>query len=73
MKQTANLENWYFIHGVLFGDVYNHPKLNDGSLIRTSEVISISEDLKTAETLNTFYTLGKKLDGLRNESPEVQL
>lgn len=69
MKQTARIENWYVIHGILFGQCYDHPKIPDGSNIQTSGLAKFSSDGKTAETLNTIYSLGEKLGGIRNEHP----
>jgi len=64
-KPNAQLENWVFIGGVLYGEVLNHPRFDDGTLVRTSTVISepTEEPAKEGdviETRNTFYELGKK-------------
>ncbi len=72
MKQSAKIENWYVIHDVLFGTVYDHPKIEDGTEVQTSGYAVFSK-AGFAETRNTIYKLGKKLDGIRNESPEVKL
>lgn len=62
MKQTAKLENWYQIGNSLFGQVYGHPKLPDGTIVQTSEVVHIDYIAKTAETINTEYSLGNKFN-----------
>ncbi len=64
MKQTAHLENWlegvHYGANVLTGIVSGHPKIPNGKRILTSPIIKIDREAKTAETRNTFYTLGKK-------------
>lgn len=70
MKQTARIENWYIIHGVMIGNVFDHPKFEDGTVIRTSTIV---EQTSThIETWNTIYTLGDKIQGMYNEFPEQQ-
>lgn len=61
MKQKARLENWHVINGILFGTVYGHPLLPDGAFIQTSGLAIISDDKKSAETLNTIYELSNTL------------
>jgi hypothetical protein len=72
MKKTARLENWYRIQGILIGQVYGHPAFEDGKAICTSTIMKFGEDGTSAETVNTVYNLGKKLEGIRNESLEDQ-
>lgn len=60
-KQKARIENWSkFASDYLVGDVYGHPKLTDGSHIRTSRIEKMDE--KECVTKNTVYTLGKPFD-----------
>jgi hypothetical protein len=64
-KPTAELKDWsinqsYFTSYVLYGTVYNHkarPDLEDGSYVRTSQIIRIDFEKKEAETKNTIYKL----------------
>jgi hypothetical protein len=65
MKQKATLKNWVkhpFLNSLL-GEVYGHPDkdLPDGELITTSTIVNLDRDNKTAETLNTIYTLEEEL------------
>lgn len=66
MKQRASLNHWCFhiLNGealVLIGEVRGHPRLPDGAFIHTSRVVRLDVEAATAETLNTFYSLGEKL------------
>jgi len=68
-RQTMRLENWSTTgsddpyqppeHQTrrLQGNVYNHPRFNDGRSIRTSSIVSI--DGGTVTTKNSVYTLGE--------------
>ncbi len=60
-KQTAHLENWFYNEAwnCLHGTVSGHPKLGDEVGIRTSSVLKIDYEKRTAETRNTLYTLGE--------------
>lgn len=67
-KPVAELRRWkaclyrkYFI-----GDVYGHPLFLDGTRIRTSRILWRNKEEGWAETLNTVYMLGDKLE----EAPE---
>ena len=58
-KKTARIENWEIIttpqgHRYVVGKVFGHPNAQDGSMIRTSEIVEVI-------TKNTHYLLGKKL------------
>lgn len=67
-KQTARLDRWSkcvgqkngVVYITLSGVVYDHPRLADGTYVNTSVVVSMPDE-KSAETLNTHYTLGDKL------------
>lgn len=69
-KPQVRIEDWHLIGGVLYGNVYDHPRFDDGTTVRTSTVISEPGDEPAKEgdvleTRNTFYTLGKA--GKRDE------
>jgi hypothetical protein len=57
------LENWQLINNHLYGEIHNDEKgrFPDGTPIRTSTLQEINEAEGYAQTLNTRYTLGKKL------------
>lgn len=61
-KQTARLESWIIMNQSVYGTVYGHPLLSDGSEIRTSSIVKLNLEGKTCETLNTNYTLGAPLE-----------
>jgi hypothetical protein len=42
----------------LHGQVYDHPKFNDGDRVTTSVVQAVSQDWKRARSRNTEYILG---------------
>lgn len=68
MKQTALILNWHpYLHG-LRGQVFGHPKFKEGDWIVTSRIIKLDEENKVCETLNTIFTLGKKL----HNAPETE-
>lgn len=60
-KQKATLENWSIdgVQDIAYGNVFGHPKIPDGTYIRTSLIVDIDRDGENiiVETLNTFYTL----------------
>ena len=61
-KQKAKLENWYQVGPVLYGNVYDHPRHEDGNFVRTSRIIFIKKEIGIAETVNTVYILiGKEV------------
>lgn len=69
-KPEVRIEDWYLIGGNLYGKAYDHPRFDDGTLVRTSTVISEPGDEPAQkgdrlETHNTFYTLGEA--GKRDE------
>lgn len=59
----GTLENWklidFYTSGelVIVGDVYGDDNWREGEHIRTSRIVSLTQD--TVETLNTVYKLGK--------------
>lgn len=64
-KPQVRIEDWFLIKGRLYGKAYDHPRFEDGTLVRTSTVISEPGDEPAKEgdvleTRNTFYELGKK-------------
>lgn len=76
-KQTAKLKNWKQItfgeSAYLEGIVSEHPTYPDGQLHRTSEVIYLDWENKTAETRNTIYTLGEQFSPeTRQHDPEKE-
>jgi len=59
--QFARLENWYVgANDLLYGEVYDHPKFNDGDPIVTSRVVRFDKETLQAVTMNTNYVLGKE-------------
>lgn len=63
-KQTARIENWMRSGNQLIGSVRDHARqgdFNPNHVQRTSDLISFDEEAGVAETLNTIYTLGKKI------------
>lgn len=68
-RQKARLENWSLEESpidperrVLWGNVYGHPRFEDGTLVRTSRVVEANVEERWAKTLNTDYTLGISFD-----------
>lgn len=59
-KQEARIENWSFDGVRLRGEVYGHPRIKDGHDVSTSLVQRIDFLRNVAETLNTYYLLGKR-------------
>ncbi len=67
--QKATLENWSVVSFCdeytapeckkynLFGNVYNHPRFENGDFIYTSYIKEVNG--KIVQTYNTEYTLGK--------------
>ena len=69
-KPQVRIENWFLIAGSLYGNAYDHPRFDDGTLVQTSQVITEPGDEPAKEgdvleTRSTFYTLGKA--GQRDE------
>jgi len=58
------LENYVipevFSNGHAFGEIYDDPRFEDGTFVRTSKVIRATE--KELVTKNTTYALGKKAE-----------
>lgn len=74
-KQKARLENWYVGEDdLLYGIVFGHPKIADGTQVSTSRVVSFNPESKKAETLNTHYELGQPLNmsGVKHEHQSIQ-
>lgn len=70
-KKKAHLENWLYSLNefgtpVLFGVVSGHSRIPDGTEVRTSKVLSIDAQARTAETMNTTYTLGRSREDNSN-------
>lgn len=61
-KHTARIDNWFVVGNCLWGNVSKHSlrEFNPDNIQRTSDLISIDENVGTAETENTHYKLGKK-------------
>lgn len=57
-KQRARLVRWRQEGDTLLGIVFDHPKLEDGTYVRTTPLVNIDLENHTAETQNTLYTLG---------------
>lgn len=58
IKQTAQLKNWHEYCGHIYGEVYGHPRFEDGTRVITSSIVS-QRETDTAiiiETRNTIYT-----------------
>lgn len=51
------LKYWFIIGDKLFGNIYNHPRIKDGSFIITSKIVSKEGDL--VYTKNSKYKLLK--------------
>jgi hypothetical protein len=65
-KRKAVLKNWRVRTGsngiwpVLTGDVYGHPKFQDGEAVVTSPVLRLDIPGGMAETMHTVYLLGDR-------------
>lgn len=49
-----------YLDGRLVGRVYNHPRLADGKIVVTSQVLELDARRGFARTLNTYYRLVNK-------------
>ena len=63
VKPAARIEQWMLLHGRLFGNVYGHPGIPDGTYVSTSPVRNLHRtkplaEGATVETNNTLYQLG---------------
>lgn len=80
----AKLENWYISVktsdpykapeqgvSVLAGNIYNHPRFEDGKYVTTSPVRGQTEDGDII-TQNTIYTLGTVKDDYEKEFPNAR-
>lgn len=61
-SKLPRLENWFLAGPLAYGDVYNHPRLQDGLFVHTSIVRWIRTDLKLLQTKNTLYSLEKETE-----------
>ena len=65
-KPTIELKNWYidnYTYRFLYGNAYGHGKFEDGTFVRTSQILNASimnvtkeESSLVAETHNSIYT-----------------
>jgi len=66
-EESPKLKNWFY-HGdksfpyniegnILSGNVYDHPKFDNGAYIYTSKVIFINRLVGIGQTMNTTYIL----------------
>jgi len=60
-KPHVRLENWAWYRNCLTGDAVNHPVFGN-RFIKTSSVVFIDESTGVAETRNTVYVLGAKVE-----------
>ncbi|MFW5833425.1 MAG: DUF6634 family protein [Pseudomonadota bacterium] len=56
-------------YAVLTGIVTGHPRLVDGSAIRTSALLWLAEDGTAARTVSRWYALGEPLEALLRQPP----
>lgn len=62
INKPPRLEGWFEMHNTLYGTVYNHPHVEDGTFVRTSELVDpVDKDSKTARTMNRIYRLGNPM------------
>lgn len=66
------LENWKLIRNknpnippetqkcTVIGEIYNHPKINDGQIVKTTNVKDLNEELNFVTTHDSIYELGSK-------------
>ena len=61
-KNTARIDNWFKVGNCLWGNVSEHSvrEFDPDTIQRTSDLVRMNEALRTAETVNTHYKLGKK-------------
>lgn len=68
MRRNLTLLNWRVCKGieayVLLGNVYNHPRFNNGANVRTSiiETVVEEEDIFRVETCSGSHYILKKSD-----------
>lgn len=71
-KPTVKIDDWAVVRttntgryeqlgpgNLLVGRVFGHPKINEGSFIFSSPVVSVDDANRLVETRNTAYVLGK--------------
>jgi hypothetical protein len=51
------LEDWYEVQGQIRGTVYNHPNFQDGGIVQSGNILSISKD-RILKTEIRDYKLG---------------
>jgi hypothetical protein len=78
-KPQVKLESWAVVPerrtgeyqelrpgNALVGKAFGHPRIQEGTVVFTSPILSFDTETKTVETRNTLYLLGKV-------SPEYKL
>lgn len=64
LAEAPHLEFWGVVTDgdtfALRGVVTGHPKLQDGAIITTSQLLWVADDRKSARTLSRFYKLGSR-------------
>lgn len=71
-KHQARIEKWSIVcssrregdYWTLAGYVYGHPKVPDGSFVRSTKLLFVDFVTSLAESKNTFYRLGKMMTGM---------
>jgi hypothetical protein len=74
-KRYARLENWAVVESaniagyhvlragnLLVGNVFGHPRIEEGTFIFTSPIMRLDAKEKVVETRNTWYRLGQASD-----------
>jgi len=63
-KPIAELRNWRRCpyRNAYIGEVYGHPRFQDGTRLKTSKTTQYNHAEGTVETLNTIYKLTNKAD-----------
>ena len=63
-KRIVRIENWEIMTSIspevspyLRGNVYDHPRFDNGDLVNTSKITGISKDRNDVETHNSLYIL----------------
>ena len=56
-ESHPKLRNWTQISNQVWGEVYDHPRVVDGSHVRTSDIVYINKGIGILQTLNTVYIL----------------
>lgn len=58
IKQRAELRDWCIKGDCAYGNVYGHPRFEDGTPVITSSIVrcETKDDVVIIETRNTIYT-----------------